>query len=245
MLDSPDPYQRSLLQAPCRAELQRALDRLASNTRTHDDLFTIPIPNCDKNGDFHAKQVCDSQRTLNTQLYGHVDRGGSVNLRYPANSNKNASLLLQTAAFELHQQSAGQNTTHDCSRWNIASLVQDQHRSVSKQTAELVPRPCFSKLTWKVIYFHKSSRTMCVKRFPLNCWTIITLLLSWLQLAFRCSYFFFCYSVFARLGNYADKRERIREHKNTDKSALSCICNQSSRRRVSDKRKRSVKALVI
>lgn len=42
--------------APCRAELQRALDRLASNTRTHDDLFTIPIPNCDKNGDFHTKQ---------------------------------------------------------------------------------------------------------------------------------------------------------------------------------------------
>lgn len=48
-----------VLQAPCRAELQRALDRLASNTRTHDDLFTIPIPNCDRNGDFHAKQVCD------------------------------------------------------------------------------------------------------------------------------------------------------------------------------------------
>ncbi|MEQ2242022.1 hypothetical protein ILYODFUR_031425, partial [Ilyodon furcidens] len=42
--------------APCRAELQRALDRLASNSRTHDDLFTIPIPNCDKNGDFHPKQ---------------------------------------------------------------------------------------------------------------------------------------------------------------------------------------------
>ncbi|XP_034397598.1 insulin-like growth factor-binding protein 4 [Cyclopterus lumpus] len=42
--------------APCRAELQRALDRLASNSRTHDDLFTIPIPNCDRNGDFHPKQ---------------------------------------------------------------------------------------------------------------------------------------------------------------------------------------------
>ncbi|KAG5278718.1 hypothetical protein AALO_G00101990 [Alosa alosa] len=42
--------------APCRAELQRALDRLVSNTRTHEDLYTIPIPNCDKNGDFHAKQ---------------------------------------------------------------------------------------------------------------------------------------------------------------------------------------------
>lgn len=51
-------------QAPCRAELQRALDRLASNTRTHDDLFTIPIPNCDKNGDFHAKQVCECMHAL-------------------------------------------------------------------------------------------------------------------------------------------------------------------------------------
>jgi len=57
-----------LLQAPCRAELQRALDRLASNTRTHDDLFTIPIPNCDKNGDFHPKQVCDFQHTLTLGL---------------------------------------------------------------------------------------------------------------------------------------------------------------------------------
>ncbi|CAL8270050.1 unnamed protein product [Gadus morhua 'NCC'] len=42
--------------APCRAELQRALDRLASNTRTHEDLYSFPIPNCDKNGDFHTKQ---------------------------------------------------------------------------------------------------------------------------------------------------------------------------------------------
>ncbi|KAL2086814.1 hypothetical protein ACEWY4_017873 [Coilia grayii] len=42
--------------APCRAELQRALDRLVSGPRTHEDLYTIPIPNCDKNGDFHAKQ---------------------------------------------------------------------------------------------------------------------------------------------------------------------------------------------
>uniref|UniRef100_A0AAQ4R1P2 Insulin-like growth factor-binding protein 4 n=1 Tax=Gasterosteus aculeatus aculeatus TaxID=481459 RepID=A0AAQ4R1P2_GASAC len=49
--------------APCRAELQRALDRLASNSRTHDDLFTIPIPNCDKNGDFHLKQVWEFKPT--------------------------------------------------------------------------------------------------------------------------------------------------------------------------------------
>ncbi|XP_066554956.1 insulin-like growth factor-binding protein 4 [Amia ocellicauda] len=42
--------------APCRAELQRALERLASHTRTHEDLYTFLIPNCDKNGDFHPKQ---------------------------------------------------------------------------------------------------------------------------------------------------------------------------------------------
>uniref|UniRef100_G3Q244 Insulin-like growth factor-binding protein 4 n=1 Tax=Gasterosteus aculeatus TaxID=69293 RepID=G3Q244_GASAC len=49
-------FDYKIYKAPCRAELQRALDRLASNSRTHDDLFTIPIPNCDKNGDFHLKQ---------------------------------------------------------------------------------------------------------------------------------------------------------------------------------------------
>lgn len=67
-------------QAPCRAELQRALDRLASNTRTHDDLFTIPIPNCDKNGDFHAKQVCGCMHTLvmsfNSALEGGLHQRG-------------------------------------------------------------------------------------------------------------------------------------------------------------------------
>lgn len=77
------------LQAPCRAELQRALDRLASNTRTHDDLFTIPIPNCDKNGDFHAKQVCDFKpslirsfiQSLNRSLFGQA-HWWAVNLHY-------------------------------------------------------------------------------------------------------------------------------------------------------------------
>lgn len=62
-------------QAPCRAELQRALDRLASNTRTHDDLFTIPIPNCDKNGDFHIKQVCALMpRSVETRCFHRVSR---------------------------------------------------------------------------------------------------------------------------------------------------------------------------
>ncbi|XP_028675757.2 insulin-like growth factor-binding protein 4 [Erpetoichthys calabaricus] len=51
--------------APCQAELQRALERLASQTRTHEDFYTIPIPNCDKNGNFHARQchpALDGQR---------------------------------------------------------------------------------------------------------------------------------------------------------------------------------------
>ncbi|MEQ2271855.1 hypothetical protein XENORESO_010246 [Xenotaenia resolanae] len=60
--------------APCRAELQRALDRLASNSRTHDDLFTIPIPNCDKNGDFHPKQVCDLEHELSMSFLETLSR---------------------------------------------------------------------------------------------------------------------------------------------------------------------------
>nr|XP_033773281.1 insulin-like growth factor-binding protein 4 [Geotrypetes seraphini] len=41
----------------CHGELHRAMDRIAaSTTRTQEDLFNIPIPNCDRNGDFHPKQ---------------------------------------------------------------------------------------------------------------------------------------------------------------------------------------------
>ncbi|XP_029429457.1 insulin-like growth factor-binding protein 4 isoform X2 [Rhinatrema bivittatum] len=50
----------------CHSELYRALDRLAAaTTRTQEDLFNIPIPNCDRNGNFHPKQchpALDGQR---------------------------------------------------------------------------------------------------------------------------------------------------------------------------------------
>ncbi|XP_026510523.1 insulin-like growth factor-binding protein 4 isoform X1 [Terrapene carolina triunguis] len=53
-------------QGSCQSELHRALERLAaSQTRTHEDLYIIPIPNCDRNGNFHPKQchpALDGQR---------------------------------------------------------------------------------------------------------------------------------------------------------------------------------------
>ncbi|KFO18783.1 Insulin-like growth factor-binding protein 4, partial [Fukomys damarensis] len=53
-------------QGSCQSELHRALERLAaSQSRTHEDLFIIPIPNCDRNGNFHPKQchpALDGQR---------------------------------------------------------------------------------------------------------------------------------------------------------------------------------------
>ncbi|XP_013929403.1 PREDICTED: insulin-like growth factor-binding protein 4 [Thamnophis sirtalis] len=57
---------RPLVQGLCQSELQRSLERLAaSQTRTHEDLYLIPIPNCDQNGNFHPKQchpALDGQR---------------------------------------------------------------------------------------------------------------------------------------------------------------------------------------
>uniref|UniRef100_A0ABI7ZTT4 Insulin-like growth factor-binding protein 4 n=1 Tax=Felis catus TaxID=9685 RepID=A0ABI7ZTT4_FELCA len=56
----------SLPQGSCQSELHRALERLAaSQSRTHEDLYIIPIPNCDRNGNFHPKQchpALDGQR---------------------------------------------------------------------------------------------------------------------------------------------------------------------------------------
>lgn len=50
------PFSKA--QGSCQSELHRALERLAaSQTRTHEDLYVIPIPNCDRNGNFHPKQV--------------------------------------------------------------------------------------------------------------------------------------------------------------------------------------------
>ncbi|XP_074080074.1 insulin-like growth factor-binding protein 4 [Macrotis lagotis] len=57
---------RPMTQGSCQSELHRALERLAaSQGRTHEDLYMIPIPNCDRNGNFHPKQchpALDGQR---------------------------------------------------------------------------------------------------------------------------------------------------------------------------------------
>ncbi|KFO52604.1 Insulin-like growth factor-binding protein 4, partial [Corvus brachyrhynchos] len=57
---------RVMAQGSCQSELHRARGRLpASQTRTHEDLYVIPIPNCDRNGNFHPKQchpALDGQR---------------------------------------------------------------------------------------------------------------------------------------------------------------------------------------
>ncbi|NXT51184.1 IBP4 protein, partial [Pluvianellus socialis] len=70
MRNSGNPYHREetrpIAQGSCQSELHRALERLAaSQTRTHEDLYVIPIPNCDRNGNFHPKQchpALDGQR---------------------------------------------------------------------------------------------------------------------------------------------------------------------------------------
>ncbi|XP_069041918.1 insulin-like growth factor-binding protein 4 isoform X1 [Lepisosteus oculatus] len=68
--------------APCRADLQRALERLASHTRTHEDLYTIPIPNCDKNGDFNPKQ-CHPARDGQRGKCWCVDQKTGIRLTNP------------------------------------------------------------------------------------------------------------------------------------------------------------------
>ncbi|XP_049479422.1 insulin-like growth factor-binding protein 4, partial [Panthera uncia] len=62
----PREEARPVPQGSCQSELHRALERLAaSQSRTHEDLYIIPIPNCDRNGNFHPKQchpALDGQR---------------------------------------------------------------------------------------------------------------------------------------------------------------------------------------
>uniref|UniRef100_UPI00398E6D49 insulin-like growth factor-binding protein 4 n=1 Tax=Pristiophorus japonicus TaxID=55135 RepID=UPI00398E6D49 len=54
------------IMGPCYGELQRALERIAMSLRqTHESLYQIPIPNCDRKGFFHPKQChpsLDGQR---------------------------------------------------------------------------------------------------------------------------------------------------------------------------------------
>lgn len=66
IVGTPREEPRPVPQGSCQSELHRALERLAaSQSRTHEDLFIIPIPNCDRNGNFHPKQchpALDGQR---------------------------------------------------------------------------------------------------------------------------------------------------------------------------------------
>ncbi|XP_063315139.1 insulin-like growth factor-binding protein 4 [Pelobates fuscus] len=51
---------------PCHKELNRALERLSSyQTKTQEDFLSIPIPNCERSGNFNPKQchpALDGQR---------------------------------------------------------------------------------------------------------------------------------------------------------------------------------------
>ncbi|XP_059526938.1 insulin-like growth factor-binding protein 4 [Myotis daubentonii] len=66
VIGAPREEARPMPQGACQSELHRALERLAaSQSRTHEDLYIIPIPNCDRNGNFHPKQchpALDGQR---------------------------------------------------------------------------------------------------------------------------------------------------------------------------------------
>ncbi|XP_003803962.2 insulin-like growth factor-binding protein 4, partial [Otolemur garnettii] len=49
VIGAPREDTRPVPQGSCQSELHRALERLAaSQSRTHEDLYIIPIPNCDR-----------------------------------------------------------------------------------------------------------------------------------------------------------------------------------------------------
>ncbi|XP_034991349.1 insulin-like growth factor-binding protein 4 [Zootoca vivipara] len=87
---------RPVVQGSCQSELHRALERLAaSQTRTHEDLYIIPIPNCDHNGNFHPKQchpALDGQRgkcwcvdrKTGVKLPGSLELKGDLDCHQPA-----------------------------------------------------------------------------------------------------------------------------------------------------------------
>ncbi|XP_010723034.1 insulin-like growth factor-binding protein 4 [Meleagris gallopavo] len=97
---SPHPREetRPIAQGSCQSELHRALERLAaSQTRTHEDLYVIPIPNCDRNGNFHPKQchpALDGQRgkcwcvdrKTGVKLPGFLELKGDLDCHQPADS---------------------------------------------------------------------------------------------------------------------------------------------------------------
>ncbi|XP_066484095.1 insulin-like growth factor-binding protein 4 [Tiliqua scincoides] len=90
------PDIRPVVQGSCQNELHRALERLAaSQTRTHEDLTIIPIPNCDRNGNFHPKQchpALDGQRgkcwcvdrKTGVKLPGSLEFKGDLDCHQPA-----------------------------------------------------------------------------------------------------------------------------------------------------------------
>uniref|UniRef100_A0A8C9FLT1 Thyroglobulin type-1 domain-containing protein n=1 Tax=Pavo cristatus TaxID=9049 RepID=A0A8C9FLT1_PAVCR len=101
MRSSGSPHReetRPIAQGSCQSELHRALERLAaSQTRTHEDLYVIPIPNCDRNGNFHPKQchpALDGQRgkcwcvdrKTGVKLPGFLELKGDLDCHQPADS---------------------------------------------------------------------------------------------------------------------------------------------------------------
>ncbi|XP_021233317.1 insulin-like growth factor-binding protein 4 [Numida meleagris] len=102
MRNSGSPHHREetrpITQGSCQSELHRALERLAaSQTRTHEDLYVIPIPNCDRNGNFHPKQchpALDGQRgkcwcvdrKTGVKLPGFLELKGDLDCHQPADS---------------------------------------------------------------------------------------------------------------------------------------------------------------
>ncbi|NP_989684.1 insulin-like growth factor-binding protein 4 precursor [Gallus gallus] len=102
MRSSGSPHHREesrpIAQGSCQSELHRALERLAaSQTRTHEDLYVIPIPNCDRNGNFHPKQchpALDGQRgkcwcvdrKTGVKLPGFLELKGDLDCHQPADS---------------------------------------------------------------------------------------------------------------------------------------------------------------
>ncbi|KAF6094276.1 insulin like growth factor binding protein 4 [Phyllostomus discolor] len=98
VIGMPREEARPMPQGSCQSELHRALERLAaSQGRTHEDLYIIPIPNCDRNGNFHPKQchpALDGQRgkcwcvdrKTGVRLSGDLEPNGELDCHQLADS---------------------------------------------------------------------------------------------------------------------------------------------------------------
>lgn len=110
-------------QGSCQSELHRALERLAaSQTRTHEDLYVIPIPNCDRNGNFHPKQVGRA---------GGCSSGGVLQSRerwLGAGASRGAPLeVLQGSLQKLPRVGHGCQSHHEGSWFATSSPEQAAH----------------------------------------------------------------------------------------------------------------------